>query len=32
VLDRLLRELHTLLSGHAVYLDRSLAVADAARG
>ena len=32
VLDRFLRELHTLLSGHAVYLDRSLAVADAARG
>jgi hypothetical protein len=31
VLDRLFRELHTLLSGHAVYLDRSLAVADAAR-
>jgi len=32
VLDRLLRELHPLLCGHAVYLDRSLAVADAARG
>jgi hypothetical protein len=31
VLDRLLRELHTLLCGHAVYLDRSLVVADAAR-
>ena len=31
VLDRLLRQLHTLLSGNAVYLDRSLAVADAAR-
>jgi len=32
VLDRLLRDLHVLLTGHAVYLDRSLAVADAARG
>lgn len=31
VLDRLLRELHVLLCGNAVYLDRSLAVADAAR-
>ena len=31
VLDRTFRELHTLLCGHAVYLDRSLAVADAAR-
>jgi hypothetical protein len=31
VLERLLRELHTLLAGHTVYLDRSLAVADAAR-
>jgi hypothetical protein len=32
VLHRLLSQLHTLLSGNAVYLDRSLAVADAARG
>ena len=32
VLQRLLGQLHTLLSGNAVYLDRSLAVADAARG
>ena len=31
VLDRLFGELHTLLCGHAVYLDRSLAVADAER-
>ena len=31
VLDRAFRQLHTLLCGHAVYLDRSLAVADAAR-
>ena len=31
VLDRVFRRLHTLLCGHAVYLDRSLAVADAAR-
>ncbi|MFQ1002000.1 hypothetical protein [Modestobacter sp. SSW1-42] len=31
VLDRAFRQLHTLLSGNAVYLDRSLAVADAAR-
>ena len=31
VLDRLFARLHTLLSGNAVYLDRSLAVADAAR-
>ena len=31
VLDRVFRQLHTLLSGHAVYLDRSLAVADAER-
>ncbi|MCZ2823439.1 MULTISPECIES: hypothetical protein [unclassified Modestobacter] len=31
VLDRSFRELHRLLSGNAVYLDRSLAVADAAR-
>ena len=31
VLDRLFTRLHTLLSGNAVYLDRSLPVADAAR-
>ena len=31
VLDRLFRELHVLLCGNAVYLDRSLAVADADR-
>lgn len=31
VLDRSLRELHRLLSGNAVYLDRALAVADAQR-
>jgi hypothetical protein len=31
VLERLFRQLHTLLSGNAVYLDRSLDVADAAR-
>jgi hypothetical protein len=31
VLDRILRELHQLLSVGAVYLDRSLAVADAQR-
>jgi hypothetical protein len=31
VLDRILRELHQLLSVRAVYLDRSLAVADAQR-
>jgi hypothetical protein len=31
VLDRVFRELHTLLCGNAVYLDRSLAVADAER-
>ena len=31
VLDRLFRELHVLLCGNAVYLDVSLAVADAAR-
>ncbi|WP_369139377.1 hypothetical protein [Modestobacter versicolor] len=31
VLDRVLHELHRLLSVHAVYLDRSLAVADAQR-
>jgi hypothetical protein len=31
VLDRVFRQLHTLLCGNAVYLDRSLAVADADR-
>jgi hypothetical protein len=31
VLDRVFRQLHTLLCGNAVYLDRSLAVADAER-